>query len=39
MMPELKIVHRSTALAGEEKHFDQMFGSIAKGKEEILGYE
>jgi hypothetical protein len=38
MMPELKIVHRSIALTGEEKHFDQMFGSIAKGKEEILGH-
>ncbi|WP_128424949.1 DsbA family oxidoreductase [Gudongella oleilytica] len=38
IMPDVEIVHRSFALVKEEKHFDLMFGSRAKAKDEILGH-
>ncbi|NLL48162.1 MAG: DsbA family protein [Firmicutes bacterium] len=36
LMPEVEIVHRSFALVREEAEFDQMFGSRAAAKDEVL---
>ena len=38
MMPEVQIVHRSYALVRSEWDFDEMFGSRAAAKTEILGH-
>lgn len=38
MMPEAQIVHRSYALVKSERDFDEMFGSRAAAKNEILSH-
>lgn len=38
MLPEVQIVHRSFALVKSEHDFDEMFGSRAAAKNEILGH-
>ncbi|MCW2277243.1 DsbA family oxidoreductase [Heliophilum fasciatum] len=38
MMPEVQIVHRSYALVKSERDFDEMFGSRAAAKAEILSH-
>ncbi|GLC81754.1 DsbA family oxidoreductase [Lacrimispora brassicae] len=38
MMPEVQIVHRSYALVKSERDFDEMFGSRAAAKTEILSH-
>jgi predicted DsbA family dithiol-disulfide isomerase len=38
IMPEVEIVHRSFALVKTESDFDQMFGSRAAAKDEILSH-
>lgn len=38
LMPEVQIVHRSYALVKSERDFDEMFGSRAAAKNEILSH-
>lgn len=38
MMPETQIIHRSYALVKSERDFDEMFGSRAAAKNEILSH-
>lgn len=38
LMPEVEIVHRSYALIGSDREFDEMFGSRAAAKKEIVGH-